>query len=279
MNKNFINRSDTLINRYFKEVNRYKVLDADTINDLIIKAQQGDKEAKDKVVCANLRFVIKVAKGFQNKGIPLIDLISTGNCGLIKAIDYFDVNRGVKFLTYAIWWIKQAIYISIYWQSREIRLPISQQLLVIQIVDATNKFIKKNGRNPNTIELHELTNIPTKQIDYLSQFFNKLVSIDDFIGGDEEHNQVGDIIPDNNVDVENEVNEHIVSEELDAYLSKLTLREHDILLLCYGLGVPKIKINQIGNMFGLGRERIRQIRDKALERLRKKFGNGLAKLL
>ena len=98
MNKNFIDRSDTLISKYFRDVSKYKMLDAETTNDLIVKAQKGDKVAKDKVVCANLRFVVKVAKPFQNKGIPLIDLISAGNCGLIKAIDYFDTNRGVKFL-------------------------------------------------------------------------------------------------------------------------------------------------------------------------------------
>lgn len=279
MNKNFIDRSDTLISKYFRDVSKYKMLDAETTNDLIVKAQKGDKVAKDKVVCANLRFVVKVAKPFQNKGIPLIDLISAGNCGLIKAIDYFDTNRGVKFLTYAIWWIKQAIYTSIYWQSREIRLPISQQALIIRIVDATNKFIKKNGRNPNTIELHELTDIPTKQIDYLSQFFNKIASFDDFIGGDEEHSQLGDIIPDKSINIENEVNDRMVSTELDNYLSKLTLREHDILLLCYGIGVPQMKVTKIGELFGLGRERVRQIRDKALERLRKRFGSGLIKLL
>lgn len=279
MNKNFIDRSDSLINKYFRDVAKYKMLDTETTNDLIVKAQKGDKVAKDKVVCANLRFVVKVAKPFQNKGIPLIDLISAGNCGLIKAVDYFDTKRGVKFLTYAIWWIKQAIYTSIYWQAREIRLPISQQILIIQIVDATNKFIKNNGRNPNTIELHELTNIPTEQIDYLSQFFNKLSSFDEYIGGDEEHNQLGDVIPDKSVNVENEVNEHMVSKEIDGYLSKLTLREHDILLLCYGIGVPQMKVTKIGELFGLGRERVRQIRDKALERLRKRFGQSLFKLL
>lgn len=279
MNKNFINRGDSLINRYFKEVSKYKLLDDTTTKELIVKAQKGDKVAKDKVVCSNLRFVIRTAKQFQNKGIPLIDLISSGNCGLIKSVDLFDVNRGVKFLTYAVWWIKQAIYTSIYWQSREIRLPISQQLLVIQIVDATNKFIKKHGRNPNSIELHELTNIPTEQIDYLSQFFNKLVSVDDYIGGDEEHSQVGDIIPDKSVSVEDEVNDHIVSEELDNYLSKLTLREHDILILSFGIGIAPMKATKIGELFGLGRERVRQIKDKALERLRKRFGASLIKLL
>lgn len=279
MNKNFIDRGDSLISKYFKEVSKYKLLDDAVTKELIVKAQQGDKVSKDKVVCANLRFVIRVAKQFQNKGIPLIDLISSGNYGLIKSIDLFDVNRGTKFLTYAVWWIKQAIYTSIYWQSREIRLPISQQLIVIQIVDATNKFIKKHGRNPNTIELNELTNIPTAQIDYLSQFFNKLVSVDDYIGGDEEHSQVGDIIPDKNVSVEDEVNDHIVSSELDKYLSKLSLREHDILILSFGIGVAPMKATKIGELFGLSRERVRQIKDKALETLRKRFGASLIKLL
>ena len=165
----FTDRSDTLVNAYLKDISKHKILDKDTINELIIKAQSGDQQAKDKVVLSNLRFVVSVAKQFQNRGIPLADLISVGNEGLIRAIDKFDLSKEVTFLTYAVWWIKQAIYNSIYWQGREIRLPMSQQLLIISITKATDQFMQKNHRQPTALELSEMTEIPVDQIDYLYQ--------------------------------------------------------------------------------------------------------------
>ena len=181
----FTDRSNSLLASYLKDISKYKILDPDEIVKLVKSAQEGDSIAKEKVVQSNLRFVVTIAKQFQNRGIPLMDLISSGNEGLIKAIDKFDVTRGVTFLSYAVWWIRQSIYNSIYWQAREIRLPMSQQLLVISILDATNKFLQTNCRNPSSEEISEITGIPRDQIDYLSQFSNKLVSVDDFIGGDE----------------------------------------------------------------------------------------------
>lgn len=275
----FTDRSNSLLASYLKDISKYKILDPDEIVKLVKSAQEGDSIAKEKVVQSNLRFVVTIAKQFQNRGIPLMDLISSGNEGLIKAIDKFDVTRGVTFLSYAVWWIRQSIYNSIYWQAREIRLPMSQQLLVISILDATNKFLQTNCRNPSSEEISEITGIPRDQIDYLSQFFNKLVSVDDFIGGDEENSQVCDIIPDGEPLLDEQVNKSYVTKELESLLSKLTVREHDLMCMLFGIGMPSVNPKIIAEMYGVGNERIRQMKEEALAKLRRRFSNQLKNLL
>ena len=144
---------DELLNSYLRDISKYKVLDSSEVAILISKAQQGDEEARNKVITSNLRFVVTIAKQYQNRGVPLMDLIAAGTEGLIKSVDKFDTERGTVFLTYAGWWIKQCIYNSIYAHGDEIRLPISQRLLVIKILDTTNKFIQEYSRNPSVDEL------------------------------------------------------------------------------------------------------------------------------
>lgn len=275
----FTDRSNELLTSYLRDISRYKVLDASEVANLISMAQQGDNEARERVIQSNLRFVVTIAKQFQNRGIPLMDLISSGNEGLMKAVDKFDTTRGVAFLSYAVWWIRQAIYNSIYWQGREIRLPMSQQLLVIKMLEATNEFIKKNQRPPSPEELSELTNIPVKQIDYLSQFSNKLVSVDDYIGGDEENSQVCDVIPDGEPDLDEEVNKEYISKELERILDKLPVRDHDLLTMLFGIGMPPVNAQVIAAMYGVGGERVRQIKEAALAKLRRMHHKKLSELL
>lgn len=275
----FTDRSDSLLNAYLRDISRYKILECSEINELIKKAQNGDTEAREKVVNSNLRFVVTVAKQFQNRGLPLMDLISSGNEGLMKAVDKFDTERGVTFLSYAIWWIRQSIYNSIYWQAKEIRLPMSQQLLVNTITDTIDKFLKEHHRNPSSIEISELTDIPVEQIDFLAQFSNKLVSVDDFIGGDEENSQVCDIIPDGEPPLEDIVNKNYVISELERMLSSLTIREHDLICMLFGIGMPSVNPKVIAEMYGVGGERIRQMKEAALAKIRRKFGNKIKTLL
>lgn len=281
MNKKiiFTDRSDSLLTSYLKDISRYSILDSDEIIRLIGEAQKGDDIAREKIIKSNLRFVVTIAKQFQNRGIPLMDLISSGNEGLMKAIDKFDPTRGVTFLSYAVWWIRQSIYNSIYWQAREIRLPMSQQLLVISILDATNKFLQSHDRNPSSEELSEITDIPREQIDYLAQFSNKLVSVDDFIGGDEENSQVCDIIPDGEELLDEQVNKSYVTKELENLLSKLTIREHDLLCMLFGIGMTPVNPKIIADMYSVGGERIRQMKEGALAKLRRRFSNQLKNLL
>lgn len=281
MNKKiiFTDRSDSLLTSYLRDISRYPILDANEIIRLIGEAQKGDDIAREKIIKSNLRFVVTIAKQFQNRGIPLMDLISSGNEGLMKAIDKFDPTRGVTFLSYAVWWIRQSIYNSIYWQAREIRLPMSQQLLVISILDATNKFLQSYDRNPSSEELSEITDIPREQIDYLAQFSNKLVSVDDFIGGDEENSQVCDIIPDGEELLDEQINKSYVTKELKNLLSKLTIREHDLLCMLFGIGMTPVNPKIIADMYGVGGERIRQMKEGALAKLRRRFSNQLKNLL
>lgn len=281
MNKKiiFTDRSDSLLTSYLKDISKYPILDSDEIIRLIGEAQKGDDIAREKIIKSNLRFVVTIAKQFQNRGIPLMDLISSGNEGLMKAIDKFDPTRGVTFLSYAVWWIRQSIYNSIYWQAREIRLPMSQQLLVISILDATNKFLQSHDRNPSSEELSEITDIPREQIDYLAQFSNKLVSVDDFIGGDEENSQVCDIIPDGEELLDEQVNKSYVTKELENLLSKLTIREHDLICMLFGIGMAPVNPKIIADMYGVGGERIRQMKEGALAKLRRRFSNQLKNLL
>lgn len=275
----FTDRSDSLLTAYLRDISRYKILECSEINELIEKAQQGDTIAREKVVNANLRFVVTVAKQFQNRGLPLMDLISSGNEGLMKAVDKFDTKRGVTFLSYAIWWIRQSIYNSIYWQAKEIRLPMSQQLLVNTITDCIDKFLKEHHRNPSSIEISEITEIPVEQIDFLAQFSNKLVSVDDFIGGDEENSQVCDVIPGDEEPLEDVVNKQYVADEIKGMLSRLTIREHDLLCMYFGIGMPKVNAKVIADMYGVGNERIRQMKEAALAKLKKRFSNKLKTLI
>lgn len=275
----FTDRTDSLLNTYLQNISKYKILESSEINELIKSAQEGDMIAREKVINANLRFVITVAKQFQNRGIPLMDLISTGNIGLMKAIDKFDTERGVTFLSYAIWWIKQSIFNSIYWQSKEIRLPMSQQLLVNTITDTIDKFIKEHHRNPSSIEISEITNIPSEQIDFLAQYSNKLVSVDDFIGGDEDNSQVCDVIPDEGPELEDTVNKVFVNEELYRILDGMTDREHDLLRMLFGIGMPQISTKVIADMYGVCGERIRQMKEAALAKIRKKNSKRIKELL
>ena len=271
---------DELLNSYLKDISKYQILDSSEVAILISKAQAGDLEARDKVITSNLRFVVTIAKHYQNRGIDLIDLIAAGTEGLIKSVDKFDVNRGTVFLTYAGWWIKQCIYNTIYSYGDKIRLPISQRLLVIKILDASNAFAKKHARNPSPEELSALTDIPINQINFLSQFSNKVVSFDDYIGGDdEEGNQVGDIIPDKEPLLDEQVNKKLVLSNLDQMLDVLTDREHDLIRMLFGIGMEPVETKVVADMYGVGKERIRQMKEAALGKLRKKFSNQLKGLI
>jgi RNA polymerase primary sigma factor len=207
-----------------------------------------------------------------------MDLIAAGTEGLIKSVDKFDVNRGTVFLTYAGWWIKQCIYNTIYAYSGDIRLPISQRLLVIKILDATNEYLQKYSHNPSVEELSEITGISTSQINFLSQFSNKSLSLDDFVG-DEEGNQLQDVIPDNSPLLDDQVNKNLVLSNLDDMLDALTDREHDLIRMLFGIGMEAVDSTTVSEMFGVGKERIRQMKEAALDKLKKKFYNQLKGLL
>lgn len=275
----FTDYKDELLNSYLKDIAKYKVLDSSEVAILVSKAQNGDMKAREKLITSNLRFVVTIAKQYQNRGIALIDLISAGVEGLIKSVDKFDITRGTVFLTYAGWWIKQCIYNTIYAYGGEIRLPISQRLLVIKIIDASNAYSQKYARNPSAEELSELTGIDVSQINFLSQFSNKVLSVDDFIGDDEEGNQLRDIIPDNEPLLDDQINRKFVLEDLDNMLDFLTDREHDLIRMLFGIGMDPVDTTTISEMYGVGKERIRQMKEAALSKLRAQFSNQLTGII
>ena len=275
----FTDHTDPVLTAYLKEISKFPIYPANEIVKFIEKAQNGDLEARDIVVRSNLRFVVTIAKQWQGRGVPLMDLISEGNNGLLYAIEKFDINRGTPFISYAVHWIKQYIYQAIYWTGREIRLPVSQQVKIIQLLKAEADFAKSNLRNPSPSELSEITGIDEKDINFLSQFSNKLISVDDFLGGDSENNQVCDVIPDREPLLDETINKEYLYEQLEKILSKLSIREHDIICLFFGLGREPLENKVIGDLFGVGTERIRQIKENALKKLRNKYGDQIKQLL
>ena len=275
----FTDHTDPVLTAYLKEISKFPIYPANEIVKFIEKAQNGDLEARDIVVRSNLRFVVTIAKQWQGRGVPLMDLISEGNNGLLYAIGKFDINRGTPFISYAVHWIKQYIYQAIYWNGREIRLPVSQQVKIIQLLKAEADFAKSNLRNPSPSELSEITGIDEEDIHFLSQFSNKLISVDDFLGGDSENNQVCDVIPDREPLLDETINKEYLHEQLEKILSKLSIREHDIICLLFGLGREPLENKVIGDLFGVGTERIRQIKENALKKLRSRYGDQIKQLL
>lgn len=264
------NTKDDLVKAFFKDVHKYKILDNETLNKLIDQAHAGNQKARDKAILANVRYVVSVAKKFQNRGIALPDLIASGLVGLITAIDKFDTTMNVPFLGYAKWWIRQSLFQIVYNNGSEIRIPSNQRFLMNKITDATNTFIKKNGRNPTTNELHEITNIPASQIDYLSQFYNKTASLDETVGNDEETSQLCELIPDGEPLLDEQISKDITLNKVLECLSKLNNKEHDIICLYFGLGVPKTSRVVIGQMLGMCAERIRQIKNSGITKIHKR---------
>ena len=275
----FTDHTDPVLTAYLKEISKFPIYPANEIVKFIEKAQNVDLEARDIVVRSNLRFVVTIAKQWQGRGVPLMDLISEGNNGLLYAIEKFDINRGTPFISYAVHWIKQYIYQAIYWTGREIRLPVSQQVKIIQLLKAEADFAKSNLRNPSPSELSEITGIDEEDIHFLSQFSNKLISVDDFLGGDPENNQVCDVIPDREPLLDETINKEYLYEQLEKILSKLSIREHDIICLLFGLGREPLENKVIGDLFGVGTERIRQIKENALKKLRSRYGDQIKQLL
>ena len=266
----FTDRNNDLLTIYLKDISKYKILTNDEICELVKLAQNGDERAKDKVVTSNLRFVVTLAKQFQNRGVPLMDLISSGNEGLIKSVTKYDPEKGTTFLSYAAWWIKQCIYNSIYWHGKEIRLPITQQMLLIEIIDATTKFIQQHHRDPSSLELSEITEIPVNQIDHLSQYFNSIKSVDDYVGGDDDNMTLAEVIPDDESSLDIALNKEYVTNIIENLMLNLSIREQDVIRMWYGIGMNSICPKIIANMFGVGKERIRQIKEAGLSKLRKK---------
>ena len=265
-----MNSDDNILSMYLKEINKIPLLTREEEIELATKAAQGDKAAKDKIVQANLRFVVNVAKKYQNHGLDLVDLISEGNIGLMTAIDRFDVSKGYHFISYAVWWIRQAILKAICEKSRMIRLPLNRANELVQIEQARKSITADKSEEEEMTQVAEMLGMSNQLVRDLINISRDMVSLDAPMGNsDDSAVSLGD----NTVDTryqspEDEAMESVMQDELENALATLSMKEAQILRYRFGLsGNKTMSLKEVGDKFNLTKERIRQIEKKAIRRL------------
>ena len=279
ISRSITDRQDASLNSYFKDVSRQPMISQEEEIELTKKIKEGNEAAVKKLVEANLRFVISVAKQYQNKGLALVDLIQEGNIGLIEAARKFDETRGFRFISYAVWWIRQAIIKALSDQCRTIRIPANQVVCMNKINKVIEQFEQQHGRKPSIGELEELTDIDHDTICLTMSAMNRSVSLESPIR-DEDASCLLDIIPnDGAVSTDSEVAKNDLSKEIERILSKLSYRDRDILRMSFGIGMNPMTNEEIARRFGIGSERVRQIQHSAINYLRAKYINDLKELL
>ena len=256
---------------YFNEINRIPLLSREDEEKYAVLAAQGDKNAKEILIKSNLRFVVNVAKKFKNKGLPIADLINEGNIGLINAIEKYDVTRGYHFISYAVWWIRQAILKAIGEKSKMIRLPLNRFGELVQIDKARKVMFEELGREPEAAEIADHLNMDKQDVADLLSISREYVSLDDPVKpGTRDASVIGDFIEDKKVmQPEDSVVNDSLKAEVEKMLDKLPEKEAAILKQRYGIGgeAPK-SLKEIGDLFHLTKERIRQIEKRAILRLK-----------
>ncbi|MCB9310988.1 MAG: RNA polymerase sigma factor RpoD/SigA [Lewinellaceae bacterium] len=268
--KSITNRESQSLEKYLQEIGKVDLLTPEEEVDLAQKIKEGDQEALEKLTKANLRFVVSVAKQYQNQGLSLSDLINEGNLGLIKAAQRFDETRGFKFISYAVWWIRQSILQALAEQSRIVRLPLNKVGSLNKINRAFSELEQEFEREPSPEELAELLEIPTEEVETTLGVAARHVSMDaPFIDG--EDNSLLDVLENNSTPDTDAALEYKESlrREIERSLSTLTDRQADVIKLYFGIGIEHpMSLEDIGDKFGLTRERVRQIKDKAINKLR-----------
>ena len=272
-NNNFTNRSEESLDKYLVEISHIPMISAEEEVELAQAIRAGGKkgdDAKEKLVSANLRFVVSVAKQYQHQGVPLIDLINEGNIGLITAADKFDETRGFKFISYAIWWIRQSILQGIADYSNTIRRPQSQIAISNKIRNATNAFIQEQQRPPTAEELSEIISLEIDKIEKAIEAEAHMTSIDAPITEDEDSTMADMLASSSDYATDRQVDyESMCSDLLQVLTSVLNERERTIVVQSFGIGCQERGLEDIGNDMGLTRERVRQIRERGIEKIRK----------
>ena len=284
--KSITNRESASLDKYLQEIGREELVSPEEEVELSQRIRKGDQKALEKLTRANLRFVVSVAKQYQNQGLSLPDLINEGNLGLIKAAEKFDETRGFKFISYAVWWIRQSILQALAEQSRIqalaeqsriVRLPLNQVGSLNKINKALSQFEQKNERSPSNEELSEMIDIPQDKISDTLRVSGRHVSVDaPFVEG--EDNSLLDVIPNDDSPMADRglVNESL-STEIERSLQILTTREREIIKSFFGIGCQEMTLEEIGERLDLTRERVRQIKEKAIRKLKKPSASKLLK--
>jgi len=275
--KSITNRESASLDKYLQEIGREELVSPEEEVELAQRIRKGDQEALEKLTRANLRFVVSVAKQYQNQGLSLPDLINEGNLGLIKAAEKFDETRGFKFISYAVWWIRQSILQALAEQSRVVRLPLNQVGSLNKINKALGKFEQENERQPSTEELAEMIEIPKDKIADTLRVSGRHVSLDaPFVEG--EDNSLQDVLPNNDSPMADKgLTNESLSTEIDRALQVLTPREREIIRSFFGIGCQEMTLEEIGERLDLTRERVRQIKEKAIRKLKKPAASKLLK--
>ena len=266
--KSITNRESASLDKYLQEIGREELISPSEEVELAQRIKQGDQKALDKLTRANLRFVVSVAKQYQNQGLSLPDLIDEGNLGLIRAAQKFDETRGFKFISYAVWWIRQSILQALAEQSRIVRLPLNQVGSLNKTTKEMARFEQENERRPSTEELAERLDMAVDKVSDTIQVSGRHISVDaPFVEG--EDNSLLDVLTnDDSPLADSDLNKESLSKEVDRALRQLYDREREILKMFFGIGCQEMTLEEIGAKFDLTRERVRQIKEKAIRRLK-----------
>ena len=275
--RSITNRESEALEKYLSEIGKEELLSSDEEVELAQRIRKGDQQALERLTKSNLRFVVSVAKQYQNQGLALPDLINEGNMGLIKAAEKFDETRGFKFISYAVWWIRQSILQAIAEQSRIVRLPLNQVGSMNKINKMLSKFEQENERRPSIDEISEQIDLPEDKIDAAMQISGRHVSVDaPFVDG--EDNSLLDVLVNDNAPMaDRELVKESLQAEITNALQMLNERERNIIRAFYGIGEPELTSEESGHKYGLTRERVRQIKEKAIRRLRGNTKNNVLK--
>lgn len=275
--KSITSRDSTALEKYLQEISREERVSPEEEAELARRIRAGDRKALEKLTRANLRFVVSVAKQYQNQGLSLSDLINEGNLGLIKAAEKFDETRGFKFISYAVWWIRQSILQAIAEQSRIVRLPLNQVGSVNKINKVLSKFEQENERRPSADEIAEQVGMPEEKVTDVMKVSGRHISVDaPFVEG--EDNGLLDVLPNEDSPMaDNTLVKESLRKEVERVLLTLNERERNVLEAFFGINQAEMTLEEIGSKYGLTRERVRQIKEKAIRRLRQNTKNQLLK--
>ncbi len=275
--KSITNREGEALDKYLQEIAKEELVSMEEEVELARKIRQGDRKALERLTKANLRFVVSVAKQYQNQGLSLPDLINEGNVGLIKAAEKFDETRGFKFISYAVWWIRQSILQALAEQSRIVRLPLNQVGAVTKINRMLNKFEQENERHPSADEIEERIDLSKDKIDEAMSINTYHVSMDAPFSEGDENSLLDVLVNDDSPTADRQLVIESLKTEINSMLKILNERERNIIEAFFGINQPELTLEEIGNKYGLTRERVRQIKEKAIRRLRECTQNKILK--